>query len=124
MAKKKKKRGRPKGSGDGGSKKSKVRAPESLNEMFEASKYIVDGSRFVFQSISRNNKDNVDLKDKIKRLNIANQALNEIAKECKLGRLFFRDYLKELRELKKSGGKVKSKKPKKKKKKKNDDEDF
>jgi len=127
MAKKKKrKRGRPKGSGAGTSrKKIEEMVPDNLEEMHDIAKSVADAARFVVSTISRVGKtqEKLSTADQLKKLNVANQAIGEVQKDLRLGRYFFRDYLKKLREKKKSEVKRKVKKGKGKKKKKRSSDD-
>jgi len=126
---KKKKRGRPAGSG-GGPSKAAESAPKTLDSVYELVKHMKAEINFVTSSIGQvGRQEEVDIKFDLKKMGLANQTLAEILKEGRLARYFFRDYLKALREekkkqstKKKKKGK-KDKKKKKKKKKKNRDDD-
>ncbi len=117
---KKKKRGRPKGSGGGPRKKNEL-APENLQDAYEMSKHVKDEVAMVVSTMSFCGKkgEAIGVSGELKKMNLAKQVLTQIAKEIRALGPFMRDYTGALRDSKKAeaeGGKKKKKKDKKKKK--------
>lgn len=116
---KKKKRGRPKGSGGGKRKKNEL-VPKSLPDSYEFSKHIQDEVKMIVSSIAFVGKkgEDIGISGELKKMNLAKQVLGEVAKEVRALAAFMRDYCSALREAKKdeAGGKKKKKDKKKDKK--------
>ena len=109
---KKKKRGRPKGSGGGKRKKNEL-APKNLSDAYDFSKHMQDEIKMIVASIAFVGKkgDDIGIRGELKKINLAKQILTEVGKETRALGAFFRDYTSALRDAKKdeSGGKKKKK---------------
>ncbi len=118
---KKKKRGRPKGSGGGKRKKNDL-APKNLKDSYEFAKHVQDEVKMIVSTIAYVGKkgDDIGISGELKKMNLAKQVLGEVAKEVRALAAFMRDLCTALREAKKeeAGGKKKKKKKDKKKDKK------
>lgn len=117
---KKKKRGRPKGSGGGKRKKNDL-APKNLSDSYEFVKHIQDEVKMIVSTIAYVGKkgDDIGITGELKKMNLAKQVLGEVGKEVRALSAFMRDLCSALREAKKeeAGGKKKKKKKDKKGKK-------